>query len=125
MISKMVYCILTVSLVIQSFDFTVSYKKKLVKEVTSVTDVTHLCCLACCCFFWEITFVLSQTWIDLSVIPYHCALYVFTCSFVNLSLSCSNYALLCLKVKMPHARTLLSFVHPFFFFSTGAVCDVY
>lgn len=72
----MIYCILPLSLFNQSFDFTVSYKKNLVKEVTSVTDVTHLCCLACCRFFWDIPFVLSQTWIDLSVIPYHCDLYV-------------------------------------------------
>lgn len=119
----MVYCILTVSLVIQSFDFTVSYKKKLVMDVTSVTDVTHLCCLACCRFLWEITFVLSQTWIDLSVIPYHCALYVFTCSFVNLSLSCSNYVLLCLK-NAPCQDPFI-FCSSYFFFLTGAVCDVY
>lgn len=36
MITKMAYCILTVSLVIQSFVFTEDYKKRLVKEVTSV-----------------------------------------------------------------------------------------
>lgn len=122
MITKMAYCILTVSLVIQSFDFTVGYKKK---------GLWKKWLLWCHIFLlpWVLPFLLGNhlcAFSDLDRSLCHstplCPLFL-TCLFVNLSLFCSNYALICLKVIMPHARTHLSFVHLISF--TGAVCDDY